>query len=53
MSEAPSVRRACVKARAFAMRETEAGLERLSQLRPSRERELLALLVRGLIERRA
>ncbi len=53
VSEAPSVRRACVKARAFAMRETEAGLEGLNQLHPCRERELLAALVRGLIERRA
>lgn len=53
VSEAPSVRRACVRARAFAMRETEVGLDNLSRLRPSRERDLLAQLVRGLIERRA
>jgi octaprenyl-diphosphate synthase len=53
VSEAESVRRACVKARAFALRETEAGLASLRQLPPSLERELLTQLVRGLIERRA
>jgi octaprenyl-diphosphate synthase len=53
VSQAPSVRRACQKARAFALRETEAGLAQLASLPPSHERELLAQLVRGLIERRA
>jgi octaprenyl-diphosphate synthase len=53
VSEAPSVRAACVKARTFAMRETRAGLAQLAQLAPSRERDLLEQLVCGLIERRA
>jgi octaprenyl-diphosphate synthase len=52
VSQAPSVRKACEEARAFAMRETEQGLQKLTALAPSRERELLAQLVRGLIERR-
>ena len=53
VSQAASVRAACVKARAFALEETEAGLEQLSVLPESEERELLIMLVRGLIERRS
>jgi octaprenyl-diphosphate synthase len=53
VSQAPSVRAACEEARAFAQSETEAGLAKLRVLPPSLERELLAQLVRGLIERRA
>jgi octaprenyl-diphosphate synthase len=53
VSQADSVRRACQKARAFAQRETEMGLERLRVLPPSQERELLAQLVISLIQRRA
>ena len=53
VSQAPSVRKACLQARAFAMRETELGLEQLRVLPPSEGRELLELLVRGLIDRHA
>ncbi|HEX4354840.1 MAG TPA: polyprenyl synthetase family protein, partial [Polyangiales bacterium] len=53
VSQAPSVRAACQEARAFAMQETEVGLKQLRVLPPSEERELLAMLVRGLIERRS
>jgi octaprenyl-diphosphate synthase len=53
VSQAPSVRKACQQARIFALRETELGLEQLQVLAPSEERELLVLLVRGLIDRRA
>jgi octaprenyl-diphosphate synthase len=52
VSQAASVRAACEKARAFALEETEVGLMQLSVLPPSEERELLIMLVRGLIERR-
>jgi octaprenyl-diphosphate synthase len=53
VSQAASVRRACEAARAFALRETEQGLQHLALLPPGRERELLTLLVRGLIQRHA
>ena len=53
VSQASSVRNACNEARAFAERETELGLQQLHALEPSDERDLLAMLVRGLIERRA
>jgi octaprenyl-diphosphate synthase len=53
LAQAPSVRLACQQARAFALRETETGLQSLQVLPPSQERELLAQLVRSLIERRA
>ncbi|HEY2734935.1 MAG TPA: polyprenyl synthetase family protein [Polyangiales bacterium] len=53
VSQAPSVRAACQEARAFALQETEVGLTQLLVLPPSDERELLTLLVRGLIERRS
>jgi octaprenyl-diphosphate synthase len=53
VSQAVSVRAACEKARAFAMQETEVGLMQLSVLPASEERELLVMLVRGLIERRS
>jgi octaprenyl-diphosphate synthase len=53
VSQAKPVQEACVEARAYAMRETEEGLRELQTLPASRERELLAALTRGLIERRA
>jgi octaprenyl-diphosphate synthase len=53
VSQAPSVRAACAQARTFALQETEVGLKQLRILPPSEERELLVLLVRGLIERRS
>ena len=53
VSQHPAVRQACLDARAFAMRETEAGLQELAGLPDSRERNLLGQLVRGLTERRA
>ncbi|HKU41288.1 MAG TPA: polyprenyl synthetase family protein [Polyangiales bacterium] len=53
VSQAPSVRRACGQAREFALRETELGMTELDVLPPSAARELLAQLVRGLIQRRA
>ena len=52
VSQAASVRAACEKARAFALEETEVGLTQLSVLPESEERELLVMLVRGLIDRR-
>jgi octaprenyl-diphosphate synthase len=52
VSRAPSVRAACVEARAFAMRETEHGLAELEQLPEGNTRDLLAALVIGLIQRR-
>lgn len=51
VSQAASVRAACEKARAFALQETEVGLTQLSVLGESEERELLIMLVRGLIDR--
>jgi octaprenyl-diphosphate synthase len=51
VSQAPSVRAACEKARVFALGETEVGLAQLRVLPDTRERELLVALVRGLIER--
>ena len=53
VSQAASVRAACHKARAFALEETELGLTQLSVLPESQERELLVMLVRGLIGRRS
>ena len=53
VSRAPSVRAACERARHFALEQTEVGLTRLRVLPASEERELLTLLVRGLIERRS
>jgi octaprenyl-diphosphate synthase len=53
VSQAPSVRAACEQARVFALEETELGLDELKVLKPSTERELLVMLVRGLIERRS
>jgi octaprenyl-diphosphate synthase len=52
VSRAPAVRKACVDARAFALKETEQGLSELAVLPAGRERALLELLVRGLIDRR-
>jgi octaprenyl-diphosphate synthase len=52
VSRADSVRRACVDARAFALAETERGLQELSSLPAGHVRELLEALVRGLIHRR-
>jgi octaprenyl-diphosphate synthase len=52
VSRAPSVRKACLDARAFALKETEQGLRELAVLPAGRERALLELLVRGLIDRR-
>ncbi len=53
VSRAPAVRRACTEARAFALEQTERGLQELESLPGGRERDLLRALVRGLIERRA
>lgn len=52
VSQAASVRAACERARAFALQETELGLQELRILPESEERELLVVLVRSLIERR-
>lgn len=53
VAQAPAVREACVEARAFAARETEAGLAELARLPDGRPRRLLEELVRGLTGRRA
>lgn len=53
VSQSPSVRAACVQARAYAMAETDAGLAELEVLSATRERALLEALVHGLIARRA
>jgi octaprenyl-diphosphate synthase len=53
VSQAPSVRAACERARQFALQETEVGLTQLQVLPPSHERELLVMLVRGLIDRQS
>lgn len=53
VAQAPAVREACVEARAFAARETDAGLAELARLPDGRPRRLLEELVRGLTERRA
>jgi octaprenyl-diphosphate synthase len=53
VSKAPSVRAACEQARLFALEQTEQGLKQLRAFGPSRERELLVMLVRGLIDRRS
>ena len=52
VSRAEAVRTACVEARAFALDETERGLQELGSLPGGRVRELLEALVRGLIHRR-
>lgn len=52
VSQMPSVRQGCDKARAFARKETEAGLHALMLLPATHERALLEQLVLGLIERR-
>jgi octaprenyl-diphosphate synthase len=52
VSQAPSVRAACERARSFALEETEVGLTQLRVLPSTPERELLVLLVRSLIDRR-
>ena len=52
VARAPSVRQACIEARAFAIRETEQGLRELAALPDRRERALLEALVRGLTDRR-
>jgi octaprenyl-diphosphate synthase len=52
VSRAPSVRQACLDARAFALEQTELGLGELRSLPAGRERELLEVLVRGLIDRK-
>jgi octaprenyl-diphosphate synthase len=52
VSRAPSVRLACAEARAFAMEQTAQGLRELGRLPEGRGRDLLALLVQGLIDRR-
>jgi len=53
VSQAASVRAACEKARTFALGETEVGLAQLRVLPQTEERELLVMLVRGLIDRRS
>jgi octaprenyl-diphosphate synthase len=53
VSQAASVREACEEARLFALEETEAGLTQLSSLPETQERELLIMLVKGLIYRRS
>ena len=53
VAQAAPVREACLEARAFAARETEAGLAQLNRLPAGRARQLLEALVRGLTERRA
>ena len=53
VSQAASVRAACDKARTFALGETEVGLAQLRVLPKTEERELLVMLVRGLIDRRS
>jgi octaprenyl-diphosphate synthase len=53
VSQAASVRAACEEARLFALQETDAGLTELGVLPPTQERELLIMLVRGLIDRRS
>jgi octaprenyl-diphosphate synthase len=53
VSQAPSVRAACEQARSYALAETEQGLKELRVLAPCPERELLVMLVRGLIDRRS
>jgi octaprenyl-diphosphate synthase len=52
VSRAPSVRQACAEARTYALEQTEQGLHELSRLPAGRGRDLLGLLVRGLIDRR-
>jgi octaprenyl-diphosphate synthase len=52
VSRAPAVRRACVDAREYARKQTEAGLHELQALPNGEARQLLAALVVGLIERR-
>lgn len=53
VAQSASVIKACKQARQFAAGQTEAGLAELRVLEPSRERDLLVSLVRGLIDRRA
>jgi octaprenyl-diphosphate synthase len=53
VSQAASVRAACEEARDFALQETDAGLTELSVLPQTQERELLIMLVKGLIDRRS
>ena len=53
VAQAPAVQAACIDARAFAAKETEAGLVELSALPEGRARDLLEGLVRKLTERRA
>jgi len=53
VAQAASVVKACGQARKFAAGQTEEGLAELTLLGPTRERELLVGLVRGLIDRRA
>lgn len=52
VAQRQSVRDGCSRAREFAERETEIGLQALMGLEASRERDLLRTLVRGLIDRR-
>lgn len=53
VAQAASVVKACGQARRFAAVQTEEGLAELKCLAPTRERDLLVSLVRGLIDRRA
>jgi octaprenyl-diphosphate synthase len=53
VAQSPAVREACAEARAFAARETAAGMAELARLPEGRPRRLLEELVRGLTERRA
>ena len=53
VSQAAPVQTACQEARSYALGETEKGLAELEVLPAGRERELLAELTRGLIERTA
>ncbi|MDH5674883.1 MAG: polyprenyl synthetase family protein [Myxococcales bacterium] len=52
VSRSQAVRDACVQARGYAARETDAGLAELDLLPEGRERDLLEALVRSLIDRR-
>lgn len=53
IAAAPSVRHACVRARAVAAERTASALAALGALPPSRARELLAALVADLVDRKA
>jgi len=53
VARADSVRQGCLEARAFAMNETEQGLAELRALPAGQPRELLAQLVKGLIQRKS